>query len=134
MDGHALIQRLVQAVNDHDLEGVVSCFSDEYVNETPAHPARGFRGREQVRRNWDQIFAFVPDMRATVLHCTVDDNMVWTEWEMAGTRRDGSAHLMRGVVMFRVSDHIDRARFYLEPVDDGLASVDDAIREQVARP
>jgi ketosteroid isomerase-like protein len=133
MDGEMLIQRLTQAVNDHDIERVVACFSGEYVNETPVHPARGFRGREQVRRNWDQIFAFVPDIRATVLHCTADDPLVWTEWEMAGTRRDGSAHLMRGVVLFSVSDHIERARFYLEPVDDGQASVDDAIRDQVAR-
>jgi SnoaL-like protein len=113
---------------------VVACFAEEYVNETPAHPARGFRGRAQVRRNWEQILAFVPDIRATVLHCTADAGMVWTEWEMSGTRRDGSTHLMRGVVLFSVNGLIDRARFYLEPVDDGPATVDDAIRDQVTRP
>jgi ketosteroid isomerase-like protein len=135
MDGGAvLIERLTQAVNDHDIEMVVACFAEEYVNETPAHPARGFRGRAQVRRNWEQIFAFVPDIRATVLHCTADAGMVWTEWEMSGTRRDGSTHLMRGVVLFSVNGLIDRARFYLEPVDDGPATVDDAIRDQVTRP
>lgn len=33
----ALLARLVAAVNDHDLDGVVACFAGDYVNETPAH-------------------------------------------------------------------------------------------------
>src|SRR4051812_40894700 len=48
----ALVDRLVQATNDHDLDGLVACFAADYENATPAHPARSFRGREQVRRNW----------------------------------------------------------------------------------
>lgn len=45
---------------------------------------------------------------------------VWSEWEMRGTRADGSAHLMRGVIIFGVSEgRANWARFYLEPVDSG---------------
>jgi hypothetical protein len=61
-----MVDRLVQATNDHDLGALVACFAQEYASETPAHPARGFRGRGQVRRNWEQIFSFVPDLRAEV--------------------------------------------------------------------
>ena len=61
-DPNAFVDRLLQATNDHDLEALVACFADDYENETPVHPARGFRGREQVRRNWEQIFAHVPDV------------------------------------------------------------------------
>ena len=43
------------------------CFTEDYVNETPAHPARGFRGREQVRRNWTRLFEALPDITATIL-------------------------------------------------------------------
>ena len=123
---------LARATNAHDLEALVDCFAEEYVNETPAHPARGFRGREQVRTNWRQIFAGVPDLRARVLSSAVDGATVWSEWEMSGTRRNGTAHLMRGVIIFTVADgRATAARFYLEPVDDSDAGVDAAVRAAV---
>jgi ketosteroid isomerase-like protein len=128
------IDRLVRATNDHDLDALVSCFAEDYENQTPVHPSRGFRGNEQVRRNWEQIFAFVPDLRAEVTRSTVDGDVVWTEWEMTGTRRDGSPHRMRGVVIFGVGDGVAQwARFYVEPVDHSDMTVDDAVREQVVR-
>jgi ketosteroid isomerase-like protein len=129
----AVIDRLVRATNDHDLDALVGCFAEDYVNETPAHPTRGFRGRDQVRRNWEQIFAFVPDLRAEVRR-VVDGDSAWTEWEMTGTRRDGTAHRMRGVIIFGVHDGaVDKARFYLEPVEEVAGTVDDAVRDQVVR-
>jgi ketosteroid isomerase-like protein len=135
MDGPmTLVERLLRATNAHDVAAVVECFAEDYENETPAHPARGFRGREQVRRNWTQIFDFVPDLHARVLRCACDDETAWTEWEMTGTRRDGTAHLMRGVIVFGVGDGVAHwARFYLEPVIDDAATVDDAVRQQVVR-
>ncbi len=55
-------------------------------------------------------------------------------WEMRGTRRDGTAHLMRGCIVFGVTAATIRwARFYLEPVDENGATVDQAVREQVVR-
>jgi ketosteroid isomerase-like protein len=129
-----MVDRLLQATNDHDLDALVGCFADGYVNETPAHPARGFRGGKQVRRNWEQIFAFVPDLRAELPRTAIDGETAWTEWEMNGTRRDGSLHHMRGVVIFDVRDELAQlARFYLEPVDTGAATVDDAVRQHVVR-
>ncbi len=133
-EAQRMVQRLLQATNDHDLEALVACFADDYENVTPVHPARGFRGRAQVRRNWEQIFAFVPDLRAEVARMAVAGDVVWTEWQMTGTRRDGSAHCMRGVVIFGVGGGVARwARFYLEPVDLSAGTVDDAVREHVVR-
>ena len=130
----ATIDRLMRATNLHDIDAIAACFSDDYVNETPAHPARGFRGRAQVRRNWEQILAFVPDIRVEVVRSAVKGDTVWTEWEMRGTRRDGGSQWLSGVVIFGASDEaILWARFYLEPVDVSDATVDDAIREQIAR-
>jgi ketosteroid isomerase-like protein len=127
----ALAQRLKQAVNDHDLDALVSCFAEEYRNETPAHPARGFDGRPQVRRNWEQIFAAVPDLTAE-LRWIADQETVWTEWEMRGTRRDGSPHLMRGVVIFGVEGReATWARIYLEPVEEGGGDVNENVRRTV---
>ncbi len=135
MDGpQAMVERLVHATNDHDIDALVACFAEDYENETPAHPARGFRGREQVRRNWEQIFANVADIRAEVVRLAVDGATAWTEWEMTGTRRDGTAHHMRGVIVFGVRDGLARwAHFYLEPVDSIASTIDDAVSDQVVR-
>lgn len=129
-----MVERLLRATNEHDLEALCGCFAEDYINETPVHPARGFRGRAQVRRNWEQIFAFVPDLRAEVTRVAVDDEVAWTEWEMAGTRRDGTEHRMGGVVIFGVRDGVAHwARFYLEPIDVAGGTVDQAVRAQVVR-
>lgn len=127
-----VVRRLAQATTDHDLDGIVDCFAENYVNETPAHPARGFRGRDQVRRNWAQILHGVPDITATILATAADGDVVWSEWVMTGTRRDGVAHEMRGVIVFETADgRVVAARFYLEPVDRESGTVDDAVRVAV---
>jgi hypothetical protein len=128
----AMVQRLERATNEHDLEALVACFTADYRNETPAHPERGFSGREQVRKNWTQIFAAIPDVTSEVLRYVVDGDVVWTEWEHRGTRCDGSPHIMRGVVIFGVVDGLAAwARFYLEPVQQAAGTVDDAVNRQV---
>ncbi len=131
-NGAAVIERLCRATNDHDLAAIVACFSPDYRNETPAHPARSFTGREQVRRNWTQILAAVPNLTADVLRCSVDGDTAWTEWEHRGTRPDGSPHLLRGVMIVGVGgDTIDWTRFYMELVDPSEATVDVAVRTQL---
>jgi len=113
----AVVDRLSRATNAHDIDALAACFAVNYRNATPVHPARGFQGRAQVRRNWQQIFAAVPDITSTV-QWIADGSTVWSEWEMRGTRRDGSPHLMRGVILFGIGHgEILWARFYLEPVD-----------------
>jgi ketosteroid isomerase-like protein len=125
-----VIEELVAATNAHDLDRLVDCFSPSYVNVTPAHPARGFSGREQVRRNWTSIFAAVPDIVTRVIASAATNGQLWTEWEMSGTRRDGTAHAMAGVIIFGVEqDRIVSARFYLEPVETLSGDVDAAVRQ-----
>ncbi|MDQ3691682.1 MAG: nuclear transport factor 2 family protein [Chloroflexota bacterium] len=129
----AVVERIRVAINGHDLEALTSCFVTDYVNETPVHPERGFRGREQVRRNWEQIFSGVADIRAEVIRVTADGDTAWSEWEMSGSRRDGSPLQMRGVAIYGVAD--DQAawcRFYLEPVDEGGEDVNAATRRIVS--
>lgn len=132
-DGAAsVLARLERATNAHDVNALVACFAPDYRNDTPAHPERSFTGREQVRRNWEQIFAAIPDLTARVLRTAVSGSEVWSEWEHRGTRRDGSAHVMRGVVIVGVANGLLAwARFYLEPVQEGGGNVDAAVRHQI---
>jgi len=134
--GHNGVERVLDrirvAINEHDLEALTSCFADDYVNETPVHPARGFRGREQVRRNWEQIFTGVPDIKAQVVRSAFEGDIAWSEWDLSGIRRDASAFRMRGVAIYGVAD--DQAawcRFYLEPVDDDSEDIDAATERVV---
>jgi ketosteroid isomerase-like protein len=130
--GTALLERLAGAVNSHDLETLAGCFSPDYRNESPAHPAQGFTGRDQVRHNWEQIFTFVPDITARVLRSCADGEVVWSEWEMTGTRRDNSVHQMAGVIVFGIRDgQFSWARFYLEPVQAAGGDVNEAVRRHV---
>lgn len=133
-DTQAWLDRLVRATNDRDLDALVACFAADYENTTPAHPSRGFTGRDQVRRNWEQIFAFVPDIRTEVVAAVVDGSTVWSQWDMRGTRADGGAHHVAGVIVFGLEGGAARtARFFLEPVDETPDTVDDAVRTQVVR-
>lgn len=128
MEDAAFALKLRDATNTRDVESVVACFAADYVNQTPAHPVRGFTGTDQVRRNWTQIFAAVPDHTAALVASSQDGPTVWTEWEMRGTRLDGQRHLMRGVIVFTVHEGLaSAARFYVEPVDDARIDADSAV-------
>jgi hypothetical protein len=132
---HAVVDRLFRATNDHDVEAIVACFSTAYQCSMPLHPERSFTGCDQVRRNWTQILAGVPDLRAEVVATAVAGDMIWVEQEHSGTRRDGRRHLMRGIIVFHVvDDAIDSARFYLEPVTPGGPALDQVIADQLAEP
>ncbi len=128
-----MVERLLQATNDHDIEALAACFATDYRNETPAHPDRGFTGRAQVRRNWEHIFAAVPDLTADTVWIA-DETTVWSEWEMQGTRRDGQPHHLCGVVIFGVEDgEVAWGRLYLEPVEVGGPGADEAVRLTLTR-
>lgn len=128
----AVVERLRDATNAHDLEAIVACFRADYRNETPVHPARGFVGHDQVRRNWTRILAAVPDVSTVIVAAVADGDTVWSEWEHRGTRADGSPHHLRGVIVFSVQNAlISTARFFLEPVVDGGEGIAVTVELQV---
>jgi ketosteroid isomerase-like protein len=132
VDLEGFVGDLVGAVNAHDLDALSACFAEDFVNETPAHPARSFTGGEQVRRNWAAIFAGIPDISATVTARALDGDVAWTEWRMDGHRRDGAEHHLRGVVLFTLVGRQARAaRFYLEPLDDRPGDIRAAVGQAV---
>lgn len=130
-----VLRTLRSAINSHDVDAVAGCFAPHYRNETPAHPARGFVGREQVSTNWSRILSAVPDLRAEIVDSCVDGSTVWAEWDWSGSRSDGSTLRMRGVTVLGVAAGlIARARFYLEPVDETCESVGDGVARAVGAP
>ena len=123
-----VIERLRDAQNAHDLDGFVACFDPRYRSEQPAHPDRAFVGSEQVRRNWAEVFAGVPDFQAELLRSAYQGDTGWAEWHWRGTRTDGTRLDMRGVTIFGVrDDRVVWGRLYLEDVDGGQG-IDQAVQ------
>jgi ketosteroid isomerase-like protein len=124
-----VIRRLIEAINAHDLDTIVACFASDVVSQQPAHPARNFRGNEQIRQNWTMILGGVPDLRAELLRSAESGDTVWSEWHWSGTRLDGAAHEMRGATVNQVKDdRIASVTFYMEPVEAGGAEVETAVK------
>jgi ketosteroid isomerase-like protein len=130
----AVVQRLCDAGNRHDLTALVECFAPDYVSEQPNHPDRAFRGREQVRKNWAAIFESMPDLRLELRGTAVDGETAWTEWHWTGTQRDGAPFDWHGVLILGVyQDVIGWARLYMEPTDSKAEDIDETVRAMTGR-
>ena len=131
---NATVARLHQAMNEHDLERFVAQFAPDYRSRQPAHPGRGFGGRDQVRKNWSAIFAGVPDFSAELVADATDGGTCWSEWAWHGHHADGSALEMRGVIVMELSAEglIQEGRLYVEPVEQ-TETIDEAVRKMAMR-
>ena len=131
-DPREVLKRQESALNAHDVDALADCFHENLVSENFVHPSQTFTGRDQVKRNWAQMIADVPDLRAELLGTAADGETVWGEWRIYGTRRDGELLDLRGVVISKVEDgRVRSSRRYLAPLDPGLETVDDFFRRMV---
>ncbi|HUR51246.1 MAG TPA: nuclear transport factor 2 family protein [Mycobacteriales bacterium] len=128
-------ERLLEAMNAHDAERFAACFAEDYRSEQPAHPARAFSGREQVRQNWRAVFSGVPDLAATVLAWAPGPGTELSEWQWSGTHVDGSPFEMRGAMVLGVEDgQVRWGRLYMEPVEREGADIDRMVQETYRPP
>jgi len=129
-----VLRRLHLAMNRHDLEEFLDCFDPLYRSEQPAHPTRGFGGREQVEKNWSALFEGVPDFRAELLATAGEGDTSWSEWRWTGTRADGSNLDMRGVTLFTIENgRVVAGRLYMEEVEDAGGNIDETVRRLTGR-
>ncbi|WP_173923113.1 nuclear transport factor 2 family protein [Agromyces sp. Marseille-P2726] len=127
-DGAVVIDRLVAAMNDHDLDRMVALFHPAYDSRQPAHPGRAFVGREQVRANWAAMFGGIPDFRAEVVRSVQDGDLNWSEWVWRGIRSDGQPFEVRGVTLFEIRDGLIVAgTLYVEDVERAPLGIEDAV-------
>jgi ketosteroid isomerase-like protein len=124
-----VVERLNAAMNAHDIDAFVACFDEDYESEQPAHPDRAFQGREHVRQNWSAIFEGVADFASELVGAGATGGTEWSEWRWRGTQADGTPLDMAGVIVCGVRDgRLQWARLYVEPVEQGGAGIDAAVR------
>jgi ketosteroid isomerase-like protein len=132
-DGANVLARIGRAVNEHDLDLLTGCFDEQLVSEQPAHPARAFKGRAQMEKNWAQLFAAIPDLHVTLVRSAIAGEVAWAEWDWHGTRCDGSPADTRGVTIHGVAGgQVRWVRLYMEPVARDEIGIDAAIAREVA--
>ena len=126
-----MMDRLWSAMNAHDLDAFVACFSPDYDSQQPAHPGRSFRGSDQVRKNWESVFAGIPDFSAElVLSVVTAEGVEVGEWRWRGTHTDGAPFWMQGVIVTGIQHGlIAWARLYMEPIEQGGATIDEMVQE-----
>ena len=124
-----VVGRLHQAMNEHDLGAFVACFDSGYRSEQPAHPNRGFGGREQVEKNWSALFEGLPDFHAELLATASEGDTCWCEWHWTGTRANEAPLDMRGVTLFEMKNgRIVSGRLYMEEVEETGTDIGETVR------
>jgi hypothetical protein len=127
-----VMDRLVDAMNRHDIDGFVACFQDDYESYQPLRPSEAFTGSDQVRKNWSRIFESIPDVRGEILRSASSGDTAWIELSVTGTRPDGKALDMRGVIINEIAaDRISSARLYLEQIFEEVGGIDQGVGDMI---
>ena len=123
-----VVDRLLTALNAHDLDAAAALFDQRYHSEQPAHPGRTFVGRAQMHANWKAMFAGIPDFRARIPRSVQDGDTIWSEWVWVGTRTDGLPFEARGVTLFEIKDDLIVAgSLYMEDVETDPVGIEQAV-------
>lgn len=106
-DDHPDLQAFLDAFNAHDVDAIMSFFTDDCVFDMPRGPAPGglrFTGKEDVRRGIRSRFDGIPDVHyGDDRHFACGDRGV-SEWTITGTRADGERIEVRGCDLFEFRD------------------------------
>jgi steroid delta-isomerase-like uncharacterized protein len=97
------LQAVLDAFNAHDVDAILSFFTDDCVFDTPRGPAPGGHrlvGKEQVRKGFQARFDGIPDIvYADDRHFSCGDRGV-SEWTIRGTQASGEPIEVRGCDLF----------------------------------
>ena len=101
------LRDLLAAFNAHDLDAVMSFFTDDCVLEMPrGHDPHGRRleGREHVRDGLASRFAGIPDVHYGQDRHWVAGSRGCSEWLLTGTSASGEQIAVRGCDLFEFRD------------------------------
>jgi ketosteroid isomerase-like protein len=101
------LQALLSAFNEHDLDRIMSFFTDDCIFESPrgSDPwGTRFIGPGEVRHGLGQRFAGIPDVHyADDEHWVGGDHAV-SRWLLTGTSTSGERIAVRGCDLFDLAD------------------------------
>ena len=115
-EGTPSLPALLDAFNAHDLDAIMSFFTEDCIFDTP----RGQRlvGTEQVRQGFQARFDGIPDIEYTEARDFVSGDRGVSEWTIRGTQATGEPIEVRGCDLFEFTDgKISRKDAYWKILD-----------------
>ena len=94
-----VLGRMLDGFNDHDLDAIMSLFTDDCVFESPRGPdpwGRRFEGKEAVREGLAARFTGIPDVSYEGRGDFVSGERGASEWTLRGTTVEGGRLEVRG--------------------------------------
>ena len=101
------LQALLDAFNAHDVDAIMSFFTDDCVFDTPRGPAPGGHrlvGKQQVRKGFQARFDGIPDIAYGDDRLGHADDRGVSEWTIRGTSVTGESIEVRGVDLSSFTD------------------------------
>ena len=106
-DRLVVLERMVDGFNAHDLDAIMSLFTEDCVFESPRGPqawGRRFEGQGAVREGLGARFTTIPDVHyGDGSHFVSGDRGV-SEWTLTGTTTDGIRLNVRGCDIWTFRD------------------------------
>ena len=104
----AILERLFDAFNRHDLDAIMERFAEDCTLEMPRGPdpwGQRFVGKVQVREGLAGRFAGIPDVHyGQERHWACADEFGVSEWTLSGTTATGTAVNVRGTDHYTIRD------------------------------
>ena len=118
------LEAFLDAFNRHDVDAVMSFFTDDCVLETPRGPhpwGTRLEGKADVRLGIEARFAGIPDIHyGRDRHWTCGDRAV-SEWTITGTDTSGARVEVQGCDLLELRDgKIARKDSYWKIVEQGF--------------
>jgi len=106
-DRLAVLERMADAFNAHDLDAIMALFAEDCVFESPRGPeawGRRFQGQDAVREGLGARFTTIPDVHyGDGSHFVSGDRGV-SEWTLTGTTPEGARLNVRGCDIWTFRD------------------------------
>jgi steroid delta-isomerase-like uncharacterized protein len=127
MTAHEIVETFVELLwNQRQLALADDLFPEDFVAEPIAHqPLWQGTGPESMKHHIQEWLEGLPDLHMTTLTMMVQDNQVWSRWEITGTHNGtlygipptGKSIKALGITLFEIED--DKIRS-LKTLLDGL--------------
>ena len=100
------VRRFNEAIDRHDVDGVMASMTEDCVFENTCPPPDGERyaGQDAVRSFWRRFFSSSPDSRFTTEEIFASGDRCIVRWRYDWKNSDGTPGHVRGVDIFRVRE------------------------------
>lgn len=103
----AFLESFCDAFNRHDLGAIMAHMTDDcvfYASAGPTEDGTEYRGAQEVRRGFAEVFATFPDAQWEGERHLLAGERGLSEWTFRGTRNDGVRVEVRGCDLFTFRD------------------------------